>query len=42
MVETKKPALPYDVMLETVAAIEAARRSTAERREVALEAISKS
>ena len=42
MAETKEPALPYDVMLETVAAIEAARRSTAERREVALEAISES
>ena len=42
MVETKAPALPYDVMLETVAAIEAARRSTAERREVVLEELSES
>lgn len=36
MVETREPALPYAVMSEAVAAIEAARRSTAERREVAL------
>ena len=42
MVETKAPPLPYDVMLETVAAIEAARRSRAERREVALEELSES
>ena len=40
MVETREPALSYEVLLETVAAIEAARRSTAERREVALEELS--
>ena len=41
MAETKEPALPYDLMLEAVAAIEAARRSTEERREVVLEDVSK-
>jgi hypothetical protein len=41
MVETRTPALSYEVMLEAVAAVEAARRSTVEQREVALEDVLK-